>query len=141
MAMTHRNSATFPLVTTVRRKLLVIDDSEVILSLTATVLDKAGYEVRTSTVVRDLRTMFGAWRPDVILTDVNMPGMSGLELCRKLKSLYETADVPVLLFSGLPEDELAALALDCEADGYVIKSEKLADLPVALAAVLDKTLF
>ena len=82
-------------MTAAQHKVLLIDDSEISLHFVAGVLLRAGYEVRTADDVDKLEGMLGDWRPDIILTDVNMPGISGLELCRMLKSNYETAHVPV----------------------------------------------
>lgn len=125
-----------------RRKLLLVDDSELTLRVAASVLESAGYEVRTSTEVRDLRSVLGAWSPDLILTDVNMPGMSGVELCRMLKASYETAHVPVVLFSSLPAAQLEVLARECEADGFLSKSGVVVDeLPSAIATLIETTLF
>ena len=123
-----------------RRKLLLVDDSELALEVTAAALSNAGYDVRTSTQIKNLRAVFGDWLPDVILTDVNMPGVSGVELCRRLKSSYETAHVPVVLFSALPAAELEALASECEADGFLTK-EDLDELPGAVAKLIDGELF
>ncbi len=121
------------------RKLLLVDDSELSLQLVARVLTDAGYEVRTSTSVEDLGGALGTWRPDVILTDVNMPGMSGVDLCRTLKSTYETAHVPVVLFSALSNQELEKLARECEADGYLSKSS-LDQLASELDLLVDTVL-
>jgi two-component system cell cycle response regulator len=123
-----------------RHKLLIIDDSELSLQLVSGVLHTAGYEVRTSTGVNELDATLGDWRPDVILTDVNMPGMSGVELCRRLKSAYETAHVPVVLFSALPHAELEVLARNCEADGFLCKSG-LDQLVAELELLIDTALF
>jgi CheY-like chemotaxis protein len=123
-----------------RRKLLLIDDSELTLRVTASVLESAGYEVRTSTDVTNLRGLLGDWAPDVILTDVNMPDISGVELCRKLKASYDTAHVPVVLFSSLSNAQLEVLARECEADGFLSKS-LVEELPEAVAALIQSTLF
>ncbi|HEU0034061.1 MAG TPA: response regulator [Kofleriaceae bacterium] len=124
-----------------RRKILLIDDSEVSLHFTSNVLARAGYEVKTSSEVLQLHATLGGWRPDLILTDVDMPGMTGVELCRLLKSSYETADVPVVLFSALPPDELATLARDCEADGFLSKAQGLDQLPKEVAFLFENALF
>lgn len=123
-----------------RHKLLVIDDSEITLTLVAIVLRDAGFEVHTSTDVHQLAATSGEWRPDVILTDVNMPGMSGVELCRMLKATYETAHVPVVLFSAMSQAELKILARSCAADGFLCKSG-LDQLPHELALLIDTMLF
>lgn len=118
------------------KRILLIDDSETTLRMVAAVLDRSGFEVRTTTSVDQLTSTLGEWRPDVILTDVNMPDTSGVQLCRQLKATYETAHVPVVLFSALPVDELAVLARTCEADGFLTKSD-LADLPHELSLLLE----
>jgi len=121
-------------------KLLVIDDSEFTLHIVSATLTNAGYEVRTSSGVEDLQTTLGGWKPDVILTDVDMPGMSGVELCRRLKATYDTAHVPVVLFSARSHAELETLARECEADGFLCKSG-LERLPDELGLVIDSVLF
>lgn len=123
------------------RKVLLIDDSEISLHFASAALARAGYEVRTSTDVTEFGATLGTWRPDVILTDVSMPGMTGVELCRMLKSSYETAHVPVVLFSALPQDQLEALARDCEADGCLSKNHGLDRLADELALLFDNALF
>jgi len=128
-------------VTRVQHKVLLVDDSEISLHFTAGVLSRAGYDVRTATDVHEIGATFGDWRPDVILTDVNMPGVSGLELCRMLKSSYETAHVPVVLFSAVPHDTLERMARDCEADGFLSKANGLEKLPRELASLIETALF
>lgn len=122
------------------RKVLVVDDSEITLVIVASVLEHAGYDVRTTSVVTNLRAALGDWRPELILTDVNMPDLSGPELCRRLKASYETADVPVVLYSALPEGELEQLAETCEAEGYLCKAD-IDRLPRDLASVIDDMCF
>jgi len=122
-------------------KILLIDDSEVSLDCTREALDRAGFEVRTASDVHHLDRVLGGWRPDLILTDVNMPGLSGPELCRMLKSSYETAHVPVVLFSSLESGELETVARECEADGYLSKSNGLDTLSIELQSLIDAALF
>jgi CheY-like chemotaxis protein len=124
-----------------QHKVLLIDDSEVSLHFVAGVLLRAGYEVRTADDVDKIEGVLGGWRPDIILTDVNMPNVTGIELCRMLKSNYETAHVPVVLFSAVPHDELEDMARDCEADGFLSKSNGLDRLPSELALLIETALF
>ncbi|MDB4959813.1 MAG: response regulator [Myxococcales bacterium] len=124
-----------------QHKVLLIDDSEIALHFVSRVLDRAGYDVRTTNDVQNLGVVLGGWRPDVILTDVEMPGISGIELCRMLKSSYETAHVPVVLFSAVPPQELETMARDCEADGFLSKSDGLESLPKDLALLIESALF
>ena len=124
-----------------QHKVLLIDDSEISLHFVAGVLLRAGYDVRTADDVDKLEGVLGHWRPDVILTDVNMPGISGIELCRMLKSNYETAHVPVVLFSAVPQHELEGMARDCEADGCLSKASGLDRLPKELQLLIETALF
>lgn len=124
-----------------QHRVLLIDDSEVTLRVICDVLTGAGYDVRSSTDVVDFGMAFGEWRPDVILTDVNMPGISGVELCRRLKSSYETAHVPVVLYSALAPADLEKLARECDADAFLSKSSELEALPKELALLIENSLF
>jgi len=128
-------------MTAAQHKVLLIDDSEISLHFVAGVLLRAGYEVRTADDVDKIGGVLGDWRPDIILTDVNMPGVSGVELCRMLKSNYDTADVPVVLFSAVPHHELEDLARDCDADGFLSKSNGLDRLPKELELLIETALF
>jgi CheY-like chemotaxis protein len=125
----------------VRNRVLVIDDSPIVLEAVARVLEHEGYDVRISSDVNALAEAFGNWRPDLILTDVDMPGISGIDLCRKLKSSYDTAHVPVVLFSALNPKELADVARRCEADGFLSKESGLEALPQELAYLMQNTVF
>ena len=129
------------MVRVAQHKVLLIDDSEISLHFVQGVLERAGYEVRTTDDVQQLGTVLGDWRPDVILTDVNMPGISGTELCRLLKSNYETAHVPVVLFSAVASNELEDMARACEADGFLSKANGLDLLPRELERLIETSLF
>jgi two-component system cell cycle response regulator len=118
------------------RRVLLVDDSEITLKVIAHTLTAAGYDVQTSTTVTNLASAFGAWSPDIILADVNMPELSGVELCRRLKSSYETAHVPVVLYSSLSDAELEVLARECEADAYLSKQSGPEALPAELARLI-----
>ena len=113
-------------------KILLIDDSEISLHFAQAVLEKAGYDVRGSLSLDDFDKVMANWSPDVILSDVQMPGVTGVQLCQMLKARYETAHVPVVLFSSLPMEELEILAGECEADGFLSKINGLDRLPEEL---------
>lgn len=60
-------------------------------------------------------------RPDLILSDIDMPGMTGIELCRTLKETKEYAGIPVVIYSGSESDEDIEKAFSVGAKGYIIK--------------------
>lgn len=120
-----------------RWRVLLLDDSEISLEVASEVLTDSGFDVRATTSLERFDEVLGNWSPEVILTDVKMPGMTGNELCRALKRRYETAHVPIVLCSSMSPDELAALARDCEADGFVSKTENMGELAAELRAVCE----
>jgi CheY-like chemotaxis protein len=119
-------------------RVLLIDDSSVSLLVCETLLVAEGYDIRTAASLEQFHTMLRDWPPDVILTDVQMPGMSGVDLCRTLKSDAKTAGIPVVLYSSLPEEELMILALRCGADGCVCKANRHDELPRRLKELCAK---
>lgn len=124
-----------------RLKVLLIDDSEVSVHMVQAVLERAGFDVRGATGLDDFDRLLRGWCPDLILTDVQMPGVTGVQLCRLLKRRYETAHVPVVLFSSLDPSALAVLARQCEADAYLCKVDGLARLPDELAMLVESILW
>jgi CheY-like chemotaxis protein len=118
-------------------KVLLIDDSEVALEFETVILTRAGFEVRASQSVDEFSAALDDWAPDVILSDVHMPGITGVELCRRLKERYDTAHVPVILCSSIPRDELAQIARACDADGFLSKADGLDDLAEELRQLCD----
>jgi CheY-like chemotaxis protein len=123
------------------KRVLVIDDSPITLKVVANALERAGFEVRATSEIGTLRETFGSWRPELILTDVDMPDISGVELCRKLKASYDSAHVPVVLYSSRSDETLAELARQCEADGFLSKTRGVDALPAELAYLIETTLF
>ena len=84
---------------TKRRRVLLIDDSSVSLLVCETLLVGEGYDVRTASNLAEFNRVLSEWRPDLVLTDVQMPGLSGMDLCRTLKASNDTVRIPVVLYS------------------------------------------
>ncbi len=116
-------------------KILLIDDSEISAEVVAAALTARGFDVRSTTNLDDFRSALADWTPEVILTDVDMPGVTGPELCQRLKRYYETSAIPIVLWSSLPAATLAELARTCEADGYLSKLDGAQGLPDQLDAL------
>ena len=102
-------------------RLVLIDDSPVALEMMAHVLANAGFEVRAMSSLRQFVNMVLDWKPHLVVTDLHMPGMSGAELCAWLRKQMQTARIPIVFCSSAPEAELAALAEQNGADGFVSK--------------------
>ncbi len=108
-----------------KKRILLIDDSEITLAMEKAVLESRGYEVQATSSLVEFEGVLKNWRPDVILTDIHMPEVTGAEICRTLKSEYNTQDIPIVLFSSLKDEELEALAAQVGADGFLSKANGL----------------
>jgi len=103
-------------------KVLVVDDDDVILLLSTTLLGKAGYEVLAASTAKECLEIVQTHHPDIILLDVMLPDMTGIEVCKQIKSDKSLEDIFVILASGIQvSSEHQAEGLDTGADGYIIR--------------------
>lgn len=125
-----------------RPLVLVVDDNAAMRGLLAALLAKR-FEVRTATDGTDALAAVAAQRPDLVLSDVMMPGLDGFGLLSALKRQPETADLPVILLSARAGDEARVEGLEAGADDYLIKPfdarELLARVNTQLALARLKT--
>jgi CheY-like chemotaxis protein len=124
-----------------RRKLLLIDDSEIVLAVETDLLSKAGFEVRAVSSLRAFLNSLLDWKPHVIITDLYMPEMSGAELCQWLRQQVNTAKIPIVLCSSAPPPKLEEIARTVGADAYISKESGLGALPEKLHALCDEILW
>jgi two-component system, cell cycle response regulator DivK len=103
------------------KSILLVDDCTHNLKLTRFLLRKEGFEVTTAENAQQALSALGEHIPDLILMDVQLPGMDGLQLTRHLRRDASLNDVPIVAFtaSSIKGDEQLALAAGC--DGYVSK--------------------
>ena len=103
-------------------RILITDDDPEILLLMTTVLRREGYEVLESRTGWECLDVMMAYRPALVLLDVKLPDMSGIEVCRQIKASPDLEDTFVILTSGVyVSSERQADGLNTGADGYVIK--------------------
>ncbi len=124
-----------------KRRILLIDDSEITLELEKHVLEARGYEVSGTSSLIAFERLVTEFKPDLILTDIHMPEAQGTDICRTLKSEYNTQDIPIVLFSSLQDDELAALAEQVGADGYLSKAHGLEALGEKIDELVESILW
>jgi twitching motility two-component system response regulator PilH len=104
------------------KKLVVLaDDSPLIHRHTVPILEDEGYEVISANDGAEALEIIRARRPDLVITDVEMPRMDGYALCKALKSDDDTAHLPVLLCSSLGESADLEKGFDAGADDYLVK--------------------
>lgn len=104
-------------------KILIIDDEEAVLKMYAEKLTQGDYTVKTSTDGQEGMDMALNDKPDIILLDIIMPKLNGLDVLRILKSKNETKDIPILLLTNLPEEASGEKAKKLGADGYLVKAQ------------------
>jgi DNA-binding response OmpR family regulator len=117
-------------------KVLVIEDDAAILRGLADNLVHEGYEVFTATTGEAGYDLQKAHKPDLIILDLMLPRMSGLELCRKLRG--EGVQTPILMLTARSEESDRVIGLDLGADDYVTKPFSLRELMARVRALLRR---
>jgi CheY-like chemotaxis protein len=105
------------------KRIIFIDDSEITREMIRAALVDAGHVVQVAENLLNFDQRLAEFNPDIILTDVNMPDIRGDEICKVLKTKYDTADIPIVLFSSKDTEELSELAERAGADGFVSKQQ------------------
>jgi CheY-like chemotaxis protein len=108
-------------MTEIRDKILVIEDDPDIMRLLIRTLSGAGYQVVHACGGEDALRKIQAFVPDLVLTDLAMPRMSGIALIQMLKQNPETAHVPIIAVTAHMWDEIAQSAGQAGVDGFITK--------------------
>ena len=104
-----------------KKKILIVDDDEVILTIAELGLKRAGFDVvKCSSGMACLESL-QYYVPDMILLDVEMPIMSGLQTLKVIKSNEKLKDIPVMFLTGSTDSETVVTAKNLGAVGYVVK--------------------
>lgn len=118
------------------KKILVVDDEAQITRVLLRGLESAGYQVRIANDGRTALDSFRSWLPDLVITDLSMPGFDGLELCSRIRQLSE---VPLLVLSVKEDEPTKVKAFDLGADDYVSKPFGMAELTARVRALLRRS--
>ncbi|HJU94289.1 MAG TPA: PAS domain S-box protein [Pyrinomonadaceae bacterium] len=122
-----------------RGRVLIVDDDRRMLDLLVDLLEVEGYEVSTALNGAEALDLAATFDPDVVVSDVVMPVLGGLELCRRLKDHARTAYIPVLLVSGLiPADDGGIEGLYAGADDYLDLPFRNEELLVKVARLVER---
>ena len=103
-------------------KILVADDNKLLLTMTRDALEAAGFEVITVESGLEVFKQVLARKPQMILLDIVMPGIDGIEICSKLKKSPITRDIVIVIYSGKKDVTLMDLCFDAGAEAFIIKS-------------------
>lgn len=120
------------------KKVVVIEDDPDILELIEYNLRREGFEVATATSGRSGLSAIGREKPDIVLLDLLLPGLDGLDVCRRLRSVETTRDVPVIMVTARGEERDVVEGLAAGADDYVHKPFSPRELIARVQAVLRR---
>ena len=117
-----------------KSRVLVVDDEPQITRVLRTVLTSQGYQVRTAGEGESALASFNEWRPELVITDLYMPRMDGVELCRRIRAV---SSVPIIVLS-VKARRSKVEALDSGADDYVTKPFGIDELMARVRAALRR---
>jgi two-component system, OmpR family, KDP operon response regulator KdpE len=117
-------------------RILLVDDEPQITRVLRTVLTSEGYEVRTAGEGEGALSSLAEWQPELVITDLYMPRMDGIELCRRIRAI---SAVPIIVLSVKSEERSKVEALDCGADDYITKPFGTDELLARVRAALRRT--
>ncbi|MFW0108515.1 MtrAB system response regulator MtrA [Rothia sp. P7181] len=113
--------------------ILIVDDDEALAEMVGIVLAQEGYETVFCEAGDKARDAFNSNQPDLILLDLMLPGMSGIEVCSKIR---EDSDVPIIMLTAKSDTEDVVRGLEAGADDYIAKPFKPAELLARIRARL-----
>ena len=115
--------------------ILVVDDEPQITRVLKTTLSSQGYGVRTASDGDEALLILKDWTPDLVITDLRMPNLGGLELCRQIRA---RSRIPIIVLSVKGEERIKVEALDAGADDYVTKPFGVHELLARVRAALRR---
>ncbi|MAY25986.1 MAG: phosphate regulon transcriptional regulatory protein PhoB [Polycyclovorans sp.] len=120
--------------------ILVVEDEPAIREMLRFALTRAEFRVAEAGSAQDARLQIAEQRPDLILMDWMMPGVTGVELTRELKGAAQTRDVPIIMVTARAEEEDRVRGLNIGCDDYVSKPFSFPELIARIQAVLRRSM-
>ena len=117
------------------KKILVVDDEPQITRVLRHSLNLHRFDVRTAAEGEAAMDLFRDWSPDLVITDLSMPNIDGLQLCRRLRA---ASQVPIIVLSVKGEERVKVEALDAGADDYITKPFGMDELLARVRATLRR---
>lgn len=119
------------------KSILIVDDSRLFLDLEGTFLVDSGYEILKAASGQEALETTRKHRPDLILLDLNMPGMEGDQVCRTIKGDPELKDITVIMITAADRQEDRVRCIQAGCDGYLTKTVNRSDLLSCVARGLN----
>lgn len=123
-----------------KQRILVVDDEPAIVELIQYNLEKAGYEVLTEADGSSACRRAATEKPDLIVLDIMLPSMDGLEVCRNLSADPHTAQIPILFLTARRDEIDRIVGLELGGDDYVTKPFSPRELVARIKAIMRRTL-
>jgi two-component system phosphate regulon response regulator PhoB len=123
----------------VRGKILIVDDERDILEVLRYNLEQAGFEVQTALDGRTAIAALARQTPDLVLLDIMLPDMTGLEVCRRIRAEGRTARLPILMLTAKAEEVDRVVGLEIGADDYVTKPFSPREVVLRVQAILRRS--
>ncbi|MEM1344714.1 MAG: phosphate regulon transcriptional regulator PhoB [Pseudomonadota bacterium] len=120
-------------------RVLVVEDEEALSALLEYNLDKEGFQVRVSADGEEALLLIEEEKPDLVLLDWMLPGLSGLEVCRRIRARADTRDVAVIMLTARSEEDDRIRGLDTGADDYLSKPFSIPELTARVRALLRRS--
>lgn len=120
------------------RLIAVVDDEPDILELVALQLNRAGFQTETFTTVNEFYEFLKRRTPDLIILDLMLPDVDGLDVCRFLKSQAEYSKIPIIMLTARSDEADRVLGLELGADDYVTKPFSPRELVARVRSVLRR---
>ena len=120
-------------------RVLVVDDEDAILEMIRFALEQSGMKAVTASNAYDAVLKISEKRPDIVLMDWMMPGVTGIELTRRLRKDPQTEDLPIIMLTARITEDDKVLGLEAGADDYLIKPFSPRELMARIRAVLRRS--
>ena len=117
-------------------KILVVDDEPEIVRLVRAYLERAGFAVVTASEGREALAVFRHEHPSLVVLDLNLPGMDGLDVCRAMR---HDSDIPIIMLTARLEETDRLIGLELGADDYVVKPFSPREIVARVRAVLRRS--
>jgi two-component system, OmpR family, phosphate regulon response regulator PhoB len=118
--------------------ILIVEDEEPIQVLLTYNLEAEGFRARSTANGEDVQRLVLEERPDLIILDWMLPGISGIEVCRVLRARSETRDIPIIMLTARGEEAERVRGLATGADDYIVKPFSLPELMARIRAILRR---
>ena len=106
-----------------KKKILLVEDEAILVKMYVATFDKAGFETKTTEDISQAIKIMEEWHPNIVLLDIMLAGVNGLDLLKKIQGRKDLLKIPVVVFSNYTDTETEKEALKLGAKAYVIKAD------------------